>query len=336
MAHTRLYFELSGNSPYNGEAWRSRLAAWSARGSGGVTLASGPKEADWIIETRSAQHFLGGRVFTLPSDSHYHRHPDRTVVWDGSDFPTGFLRGLYCSLPRGLFDSERHRSFCYPFRYNPYIEELPLDDATHLFGFVGEITSGLRARIFSTLSGPSPHGTALLLRKPSLFQQMAARESEAPMRDYVEALRRCRFFLCPRGNGVSSVRLFETMEAARVPVILSDALVLPQCVDWSSCAVIVRERDLPRLPGILAARLADWPALARNARREWERNFSDTVMLETVARELAVLAAMPRHGPVATRLRYLRGVVPAFATSQLKSGVRWLQQLRSRFRPRVP
>jgi hypothetical protein len=336
MAPTRLYFELKGNNTYNADSWRDRLAAWSARGSGSAVVVNDPAEADWIIETRSEYGFLGGRVFTLQPDSHYLRYPERTVTWDGSDFPPGRMRGLYCSLQRGLFDPRRHRSFCYPFRYNPYVEALPPEDAIHLFGFVGEITSGLRARIFSTLTEKNPQGSALLRHNPSLFKQMAGSDSEAPKRAYVEALRRCRFFLCPRGNGVSSVRLFETMEAGRVPVVLSDALVLPQCVDWNSCAVIIPERQLTQLPTILGARLGDWPALARNARREWERNFSDATMLESIRRELDFLGAGLLRDSSLTRLRYLRGVLPAYATLQVKSAARCVHRIRARLRPRAP
>ena len=108
--------------------------------------------------------------------------------------------------------------------------------------------------------------------------------------EYAETLRRSRFFVCPRGNGVGSVRLFETMKAGRVPIIVSDSYVLPVGVDWSSCSVQVAEKDVAIFPEKIMSKLDYWPTLADAARREWVKRFSNAVLLDEIGDALATLS----------------------------------------------
>jgi hypothetical protein len=183
------------------------------------------------------------------------------------------MSGLYCSLPRSIFDAQRHQTFCYPITYNELIEPFPLADARYDYGFMGGITAPLRKRMVRHLSADtSLNGLVKIQGGP--WDRMFDRTGIAAKVDYAENLRLSKFVLCPRGNGVGSVRLFEVMRARRVPVIVSDNYVMPSGIDWASCSVVVRERDIVSLPEIIRKSLPHWETLSANARRQWESAFS--------------------------------------------------------------
>ena len=77
-----------------------------------------------------------------------------TIVWEFSDWPTGRESGFYCSLRRGLFDPTRHCSISYPVIFNEFVAHAPLDEATLDFGFVGQMSAGVRKRLMERF-GPS-------------------------------------------------------------------------------------------------------------------------------------------------------------------------------------
>jgi hypothetical protein len=325
---TSLYFELDHLDSYHRADWEERLDNWTRGAAAVVQRVSSIDDAEFIIETSHAHSFAGGRVFTVDPRSHYRTHPENTFAWDQDDRPTGRLPGLFCSLSRRLASPMRHRGFCYPLRINCLVQECSPADAKFLFGFSGNVTSPLRARLFSELAGAAQKHQALLRKTESIFTRIYNSQTDVERARFVDDLRQCRFILCPRGNGLSSIRLFEAMEAARVPVIISDAIVLPQCVDWSKCAIIVQERNIAQIPRLLVSHEADWPNLARNARSEWERCFGNNSMLPTLVLQLrSILSA--RHQPE-TNQKFISPfrTLPDYALVWAKGVARRLQTIR--------
>jgi hypothetical protein len=88
--------------------------------------------------------------------------------------------------------------------------------------------------------------------------------------DYVEMLRDSHFVLCPRGKGPTSWRFYETMMAARVPVIISDGWVPARDIDWLSCSLQVSESDIDSIPSLCAANVGRAQEMGLRARQEWE------------------------------------------------------------------
>ena len=80
------------------------------------------------------------------------------------------------------------------------------------------------------------------------------------------------------------MRLFETMQVGRCPVILSDDWLPPPFVDWEACSLRIPERQVTSLPEILRARCDEAAQLGLAARRAWEENFSPARRLATIAR----------------------------------------------------
>jgi hypothetical protein len=207
-------------------------------------------------------------------------------------------------------DKRRHRSFCYPIRYNEQVQYFDACDADLLWGFVGGITSGIRGRLAKEFADKQEKGSFFRIQAGP-WDQMFDRTGVDKKIEYADALRRCRFFLCPRGNGIGSVRLFETMQAGRVPVIISDQFVLPRGIDWGSCSIVIRERDIAYIPKILEGRAAEWRTLAANARAAWEANYSDASLLDSIGSALREL--LPTSGRPTTRARisYSMRIIPA-------------------------
>ncbi len=78
--------------------------------------------------------------------------------------------------------------------------------------------------------------------------------------EFVDVLKRSKFSLCPSGSGPNSIRLWESIGAGAVPVIMADTLELPgPRVLWEQAAVFCEEtRDAVRaLPDKLRAMAFD-------------------------------------------------------------------------------
>jgi hypothetical protein len=122
-----------------------------------------------------------------------------------------------------------------------------------------------------------------------------------------------KFILCPRGIGVSTWRLFETMRAGRVPVIMADDWVPSIGPKWQSFAVFVREAEVQGVPELLE-RLED-SAETRGAvaRKEWRAWYARDVIFNTTVDLL--LRAQSRRGAerrIVRALRHLQYLQPYF------------------------
>merc|ERR1711939_803933 len=80
---------------------------------------------------------------------------------------------------------------------------------------------------------------------------------EGKTETYVADMRRSVFCLCPRGFAVWSPRIFESLVAGCIPVIIADEIQLPfdDMLDWRDLSVKVSEADVKagRLKVILAS-----------------------------------------------------------------------------------
>ncbi len=74
---------------------------------------------------------------------------------------------------------------------------------------------------------------------------------EEQMNEYRDILARSRYSLCPRGTGPSTLRFWESLQAGAIPILLSDAMWLPDGVDWDHCVIRVPEKDVLKINEIL-------------------------------------------------------------------------------------
>lgn len=70
---------------------------------------------------------------------------------------------------------------------------------------------------------------------------------------YTDLVNNSVFSLCPRGTGISTIRLFEVMGMGSIPVIIADNYCPPMKdnLDWSSFSVTIKEKDISEIKNIL-------------------------------------------------------------------------------------
>jgi hypothetical protein len=238
-----------------------------------------PDAADVIIFFEPDDPYLASDVRNHP---HAKRFPEKTFLFDPSDRIVPFLPGIYASVLRRQYDHSRVRSGFFPVVFD---HDWITDDAAAtpelLFSFIGD----MQGHPVRKAVGALRHPRALIRdtsKDPANADGHPAAFYERFHRDFAEVMRNSRFILCPRGAGVSTFRLFETMKAGRVPVIVSDDWVAPEGPAWPSFSITVSEREVATVPEVLEARERDAAAMGRIARQQWDLWFSESVSFHRI------------------------------------------------------
>lgn len=172
----------------------------------------------------------------------------KIFVYDERDQPLFSFPGIYISGTPGW--TRRHRGALVG---GPYIRTIgPLVPSTEqpdlLFSFRGARTHPLRDRILS-------------LTHPRAVVEDAGDFNSPEKGRYDELLRRSKFVLCPRGYGPSSMRIFETLRARRVPVVIGDDWLPPPGFNWPAAIVRAPESAWHSVPRLLERAEDRWPEL---------------------------------------------------------------------------
>lgn len=120
------------------------------------------------------------------------------------------------------------------------------------FSFVGNLGAHpVRkelARIFPDRVKDSGVGWALDKQTPSWAKE-----------NYISLLAKSHFSLCPRGTGISSVRLFESLAMGSIPIIIADGYSLPLegTLNWDSFSIVVPEDSVSSVEEIIKPILED-------------------------------------------------------------------------------
>jgi hypothetical protein len=266
----------------------------------------------------------------------------RMFLFSQDDSPVLWAPGVFASAPANHPDTARARGgfYVYHTHYEPEHAALlaprPHAEAEYLWSFVGSVATcpQVRGALIALADGRALAIDTADWNRHHRWQFEGpgrAGRSEA-LRSYAETLHRAKFVVCPRGEGLSSVRMFEAMRVGRCPVIVSDSWTAPPFVDWESCAIRVAQRDLRHLPAILREREQDAVALGREARVVWERRYSPATMLDTLVQ--SCLDIGPSQRRAGHRLRMLgRSTYNRSTARKLKLGVRRGLDRRRRVRP---
>ncbi len=257
-------------------------------------LVDDPDDADAILFVESAQFddYLYKKLLKHPLVLNY---PHKTFMYNEVDRPWCALPGLYCGMPSNRYDQSRQVAFPYlvsPNRFVPQIHRWQVKPEW-LFSFVGAKSHPLRNRVAALES------VSAGVKDTSEFSVWHADAAERSSQGLVfaESMARSHFVLCPRGIGTSSFRPFESMQAARAPVIISDDWVPPPHVDWDF-ALFVPESDIEAIPDLLAERVHEAADRGKAAREAWEIAYAPTVMFDTVAQSLEYLLQIPEIEPI--------------------------------------
>lgn len=181
----------------------------------------------------------------------------------------GCLSGIYAGLESPRYARERHRIWCYTYPANPQFEQLaPLDSEADLdFSFRGALSHNCRKQLARLFAKPSKSHSVVIIDR--WFNH-----TESEKIQYAHEIQKSRFVLCPRGISASSHRLYETMAMGRCPVIISDAWIRPDYVDWDDFALFCREDDIESIPDLVEQHRREWRERGQKARKAWESFFS--------------------------------------------------------------
>ena len=106
---------------------------------------------------------------------------------------------------------------------------------------------------------------------------------------YVKNIKESLFYLCPRGAGHASIRLYEVMELGVAPVIISDGWIPPKGPTWEEFAIFVKGREVNNLQAILESYEDRALEMGRKAQDAFYAYFADdkqSSMIHQLIKEL--------------------------------------------------
>ncbi len=254
-------------------------------GEGQHELCSSPAEADAIlfVENTHYKDYAFREVSTHPLVS---RFPSKVFMYNEADKPWCVLPGLYCSMSSRFFQYNRQVAFPYIKTPNQFISDVHTweSEKKWLFSFIGSASHRCRKQVVA-LADKSKG-----VKDTSDFNVWDSSDSEREMQgmDFATIMAESKFMLCPRGIGTSSYRLFETMEAQRAPVVISDQWVPPPHIDWDFL-VKVKQRDIKKIPEILRSISGEADDRGKAARQAWSQAYGPDKLFNTAAESIAYL-----------------------------------------------
>jgi len=296
------------------------LIAAAAEDSFGVhTRVDDPDEADLILfaEGHTTEDPYYWSVWTHPLRR---RHPDRCFLYHDQDFVLPLMPGLFPALE--IQDCDRAYAVGAPYfgriTENPIKGVVPpaADADALLYSFVGSVpTHPVRHEIMKLAADERAHCEDT---GQAHYWTLDGDEQARYLSRFSEIMARSKFVLCPRGGSPSTYRLYETMEAGRAPVIVSDAFAPPAGPDWSSFSLRVPEAEIASIPALLRRHEGAAQELGARARAAWQLWFAPAVCFHRsveACNEIRLLRA--RVGGRDPRLRYLRNFLTVFHLKML-------------------
>ncbi|MGB0866242.1 MAG: exostosin domain-containing protein [Granulosicoccaceae bacterium] len=296
--------------------------------SGAHGICDNPESADLILFVEDAQFddYLYSTVSKHPLVAKF---PHKCRIYNEVDHPWAVLPGLYCAMPKWSFDASRQRAFQYTSTPNQLVRTIyadPDDEGRpYLFSYVGTGCIAMRRRMIKIAS--QLEGKVVDTSGFNVWD-CTEEERQAQGQVFARTMRLSNFVLCPRGLGVASYRLYETMEAGRAPVIITDHWVAPAHTDWSF-ALRLPERDLPKLGDLLRSHADEARDRGEAARKAWEENFAPATLFKSVGEELAALELT--LGTQSNRRLAMLRKNQVRVISSLASGANKLRQIKRQF-----
>jgi len=209
------------------------------------------------------------------------------------------------SCPR----TARALPLCY-FAEPPATEPGPIVQAELDVSFQGTIRTGagLRQRVVAALGRCRTRSTCCRLTDGYFHMTYDLAQQLTLRAEYSRLLADSRFVFCPRGDGLTSLRFFETLAFGRIPILVADQAALPlECdIPYDEFVVRVPECQVENWEAYVDAFLVAHPdlerssSLARNAYLLWFTLSSLNRLVET---------SLARSGSWSAQASKGRGVV---------------------------
>ncbi len=187
--------------------------------------------------------------FRLLTSNYYRANRKKILVYDETDLPTYILPGLYVSTHSRQIGKHVlpvpyiNLGLCAFAEYNNHVRPITCS-------FWGRESHDIRTQLYAiNRQGFSIKNTS----KHDYFNMEPDNQNRLlqQKREYSDVLGRSMYSICPRGFGTSSIRLFESILAGCVPVIISDNYVPTYNVDWDKCALFIKESQISQTVGLI-------------------------------------------------------------------------------------
>lgn len=281
---------------------------------GAHRLTDSPESADIVLFTQCHMLQNDWRLKRIRRHSLTRAFPDKVFIYNECDRPWCALPGVYVNMPKRHAIAEHQRAWGY---FTPPPSRVPQAPPDLLFSFIATNTAPCREPLF-TLRHPDAiveeaHGFR--------FWDQASERFDERRTQFQTTLARSRFVLCPRGNGTSSVRLYEALAIGAVPVIIADDWLPPPGPSWEKFSIRWPEGKTEGLVQMLEARDADWQSMSRQARHAYDEFFSPQAYFHHVVSLCAELLAHGSPGTFRTSSaidRYVAGLAAHNARERVK------------------
>lgn len=236
-----------------------------------------PKEADLILITG----ILELDTFRdLRLNEVWRKYPNKSFGYSEVDNVPTFLHGVYASAccTKGIFN--RMQSCGYPthrrWKVNPPSIKKPFYNypKKYLFSFIGRNTSTVRKKIFRFPWMESDVMVLDISGKYDHFSEVSENRKEMQFQ-YWKSFSESKYILCPKGQGASSIRIFEAMECGIAPVIISDKWVPSYGPTWDKFAIFIPENKIHQTHEILKSHENEWMERGKLAEEAYKNWFSE-------------------------------------------------------------
>jgi hypothetical protein len=246
----------------------------------GYRICAAPEEADIILFVEGHPE-LDPYFFNVIKHPLFKSYPEKCVLYHDSDRSVTPTRTITPCIPKSKADPKTKAGFHYIAcsLENPFLNKLENFEHSreYLFSFDG---ASNRHNVRKTIMQLKHPQGLLIDRGAQRIWTRTGKVLEEMQRSFADSMLRSHFVLCPAGIGPSSYRLFETMQIARAPVILSDQLMRPAGPDWDQFSITIPESMAHKIPEILESRKSEAIAMGIAARQAWERYFSPQASLQ--------------------------------------------------------
>ncbi|MES2107460.1 MAG: exostosin family protein [Bacteroidota bacterium] len=248
-----------------------------------------PDDADFFLFlTHGLQHH---EIIAIATHEFVKKWPGRCFLWCDNDIPYPVLPGLYASLPASDFDETLHRTIFYLSRSNNLIKSAGSSAGKfpekYLASFQGTLSSNVRKRLFKLKFKTD----RILLRQvnqvwSSFIFGRGFDDQSALVAEYAQVMQYSKFVICPKGNGVSSYRFFETLESGRVPLLISDLYVPPKLPGNMPYFLRLPENEISRTEEYLIKNEIHFSEMSRAAKRVFDQFFADSKKVQYIGEQL--------------------------------------------------
>lgn len=238
-------------------------------------LVDNPKVADIII---FVEHHPGSDPYFFQVIKHpiYKQYKKKCYLYHDNDLHLTFIPTISPSVCSTNFNKKLHHPYHYleQISSNPYVEYIPnkITEKKYLFSFIGASRTYpfVRNKIIELFQGDENVSDT----NNSNSWELNEKERDLYFKNYAQILFQSKFILCPRGIGPSSYRQYESMKMGIAPVIISDEWIETDGIDWNSCSIRIKEKDVGEIHNILKSRENEYLELGANARKNYEQFIS--------------------------------------------------------------